>query len=316
MIDLARVGAWLDKPVVLDGVATTGSSSTTLFVRVGGLAAVLQHPPSGPTLPTAHDLTRQHRFLCAVGGAPRRVPVPRVVAFCDDAAVAGTPFMITERVEGVCLLGEATGGIDAAALARDAIDVLAELHTIDWAALGLTTAPGSYVERQIIRWRDQLARTPTAARLGELSPLTEWLLAHRPSTEERVIVHGDFGFHNLLVTRDRITAVLDWELATIGDPLVDLVGFVKSWGPGALSPNPANDLVARAAGALSRDELIARYEERSGRCFREQRPYYEAFSMWKSIGIFEGVHARSSGSRFVDEVPELVARLRQLVGQG
>jgi aminoglycoside phosphotransferase (APT) family kinase protein len=149
-----------------------------------------------------------------------------------------------------------------------------------------------------------------------LSPFTEWLLANRPPREEQVIVHGDFGFHNLLVTRDHVTAVLDWELATIGDPLVDLIGFVKSWGSGALSPNPANDVVAHGAGGLTRDDLIARYEERSGRCLRDRRHYYEAFSMWKSIGIFEGVHARSGGSRFIDDVPELVARLRQLVGQG
>jgi aminoglycoside phosphotransferase (APT) family kinase protein len=315
VIDLARVGAWLGEPVTLEGEATTGSSSTTLFVRVGAFAAVLQHPPLGPTLPTAHDLARQDRFLRAVRRGGRRVPVPRVVAFCDDTLVAGTPFLITERVDGVCLMGEATGEINAAPLARDAIDVMAELHAIDWQVLGLTTAPGSYIERQIIRWHDQLARTPTAARLGELSPLKEWLLAHRPRAEERVIVHGDFGFHNLLIDRDHVTAVLDWELATIGDPLVDLIGFVKSWGAGALSPNPANDVVAHAAGALTRDELVARYEEGSGRSFGEHRPYYEAFSMWKSIGIFEGVHARSGSSRFVDEVPELVARLRQLVDE-
>lgn len=313
MIDLARVGAWLGEPVALVGAATTGSSSTTLFVRIGDVAAVLQHPPAGPTLPTAHDLARQDRFLRAVGKAGRRVPVPRVVAFCDDAAVAGTPFLITERVDGVCLMGDATFGIDAAPLARDAVDVMVELHAIDWRALGLTSAPGSYVERQIIRWNDQLARTPTAARLGDLSSLTAWLLAHRPQSDAHVIVHGDFGFHNLLVARDHVTAVLDWELATIGDPLVDLIGFVKSWGAGALSPNPANDVVAHAAGALTRDDLVARYEERSGRCFREHRPYYEALSMWKSIGIFEGVHARSGGTRFVDEVPELVARLHELV---
>jgi aminoglycoside phosphotransferase (APT) family kinase protein len=315
VIDLARVGAWLGEPVALEGTATTGSSSTTLFVRIGAVAAVLQHPPAGPTLPTAHDLARQDRFLRAVGAGGRRVPVPRVVEFCDDAAVAGMPFLITERVDGVCLMGDTTCEIDAAPLALDAIDVLVELHAIDWRLLGLTTAPGSYVERQIIRWSDQLARTPTAARLGDLSPLKDWLLAHRLPAEQRVIVHGDFGFHNLLVARDHVTAVLDWELATIGDPLVDLIGFVKSWGTGALSPNPANDVVAHADGALSRDELIAHYEERSGRCFRDHRAYYEALSLWKSIGIFEGVHARSGGSRFVDDVPELVARLHQLVDE-
>ena len=316
MIDLARVGAWLGRPVVFEGAATTGSSSTTWFVRVDDRAAVLQFPPDGPTLPTAHDLTRQHRFLSAVATTGARVPVPKVIAFCDDLTAADVPFLISERVDGVCLLGDPTFAVDARALACDAIDIMAELHSIDWRTVGLTSAPGSYVERQIVRWRDQLSRTPTAARLGDLAPLTDWLLAHRPPVEDRVIVHGDFGFHNLLVTRDRVTAVLDWELATIGDPLVDLTGLVKTWGHEALSPNPANDVVSRADGAVSRGDLIARYEARSGRSYGEWQQYYEALSTWKSIGVFEGVHARSSDGRFADEVPQMVARLRQLVGQG
>ena len=316
MIDLTRVGAWLGRPVVFEGAATTGSSSTTWFVRVDERPAVLQHPPDGPTLPTAHDLTRQHRFLSAVAASRARVPVPRVIAFCDDTTTAGVPFLISERVDGVCLLAEPTFAIDARALAYDAIDVMVELHSIDWRGAGLTSAPGSYLERQIIRWRDQLARTPTAARLGDLSAMTDWLLAHRPPSEDRVIVHGDFGYHNLLVQRDRVTAVLDWELATIGDPLVDLTGFVKTWGHDALSPNPANDVVSLAEGAVTRDELIARYEARSGRSYGGLQHYYEALSMWKSIGIFEGVHARSSDGRFADDVLQLVARLRQLVDQG
>jgi aminoglycoside phosphotransferase (APT) family kinase protein len=315
VIDLARVGAWLGRPVVFEGAATTGSSSTTWFVRIDDRDAVLQHPPEGPTLPTAHDLTRQHRYLSAVAASGARVPVPKIIAFCDDTAVADVPFLISERIEGVCLLGERMFAVDARALAYDAIDIMAELHSIDWRGVGLTSAPGSYLERQIIRWREQLSRTPTAARLGDLTALTDWLLEHRPPVEDRVIVHGDFGFHNLLVARDRVTAVLDWELATIGDPLVDLTGFVKTWGHDALSPNPANDVVSLADGAVTRDDLIARYEAKSGRSFGARRHYYEALSTWKSIGVFEGVHARSSDGRFADEVPQMVARLRQLVGR-
>ena len=93
-------------------------------------------------------------------------------------------------------------------------------------------------------------------------------------------------------------------------------GFVKTWGHDALSPNPANDVVSLAEGAVTRDELIARYEARSGRSYGGLQHYYEALSMWKSIGIFEGVHARSSDGRFADDVLQLVARLRQLVGRG
>jgi aminoglycoside phosphotransferase (APT) family kinase protein len=316
VIDLDRVSAWLGRSVAVDGAPTTGSSSTTWFVRVDGVDAVLQHPPSGPTLPTAHDLARQARFMQAVAASGALVPVPRVLAFCDDPTVAGVPFLVTERVEGVCLLGAPDVAVDATALAFGAVDAMAALHSIEWQAVDLTSAPGSYLERQVRRWRDQLARTPTAERLGDLSMLADWLLAHRPAAEERAIVHGDFGFHNLLVSGDRVTAVLDWELATIGDPLVDLMGLMKSWGADALLANPANDVVSRAPGAPTRDELIDRYEDRSGRRLGGQRSYYEALSLWRSIGIVEGVHARSSGARFVDEVPELVRRLRALVTRG
>jgi aminoglycoside phosphotransferase (APT) family kinase protein len=314
VIDLDRVSAWLGRPLTVEGQATTGSSSTTLFIRAGDASAVLQHPPTGPSLPTAHDLARQHRFLTAVMGSA--VPVPRVIAFCDDANVAGAPFLITERKPGVCLLGASTVDIDAAALSVRSIDVLAALHAIDWARRGLTAPPSSYLVRQIDRWREQLARTPTASRLGDLEPIARWLREHRPEDEDRTIVHGDYGFHNLLATRNEITAVLDWELATIGDPLVDLMGFLKSWGADALSPNPANDAVALAAGAFSRDEMIARYERQAGRRFADRRHYYESFALWRSIGVFEGVHARSGGSRFVDEVPQLATRLREMIGLG
>ena len=197
---------------------------------------------------------------------------------------------------------------------RQAIDVLAAIHGIDWRAAGLSAAPGSYVERQILRWRDQLARTPTARRLGDLEPLWTWLLAHRPPDEDQTIVHGDFGFHNLLITADRVTAVLDWELATIGDPLVDLVGLLKSWGPGGDAVNPANDVVARAARALSRNELIARYEGATGRDYVTKRAFYDALALWRSIGITEGVFARGRGDHLADSVSAMVKRLRDLTG--
>ena len=110
------------------------------------------------------------------------------------------------------------------------------------AEAGLPVRPGRYLARQIERWRQQLDRTPTAARLGDLDPIEDWLAAHLPAAEETTIVHGDFGFHNLLVDPEggRRYAVLDWELATLGDPLSDLVSMVKGWGPDAAPPNPAN----------------------------------------------------------------------------
>jgi len=310
VIDLAKVGAWLGRTVSLAGRAEGGSSSVTLLVTVDGRPAVLQTPPPGERLATAHDLTRQYRYLSAIAGSA--VPVPGVLAFCGDESIAGSPFLITHRMPGVCLM-VVDLAIDGRALSVAAVDTLAALHRIDWRAKGLTAPEGSYLARQINRWTTQLAATPTASRLGDLSAATAWLRSHRPATEEATTVHGDFGFHNLLVTEDRIEAVLDWELATIGDPLVDLIGLIKSWGPGGLSPNPANAKVANAPGALTAEQMIDRYEASSGRDFRSHRHFYEAFSLFKSVGIFEGIHARSGATRFTDEPPDLVRRLLETI---
>jgi len=310
VIDVGRVAAWLGREIEVEGQASTGASNVTWLVRVDGEPAVLRHPPPGDRLPTAHDLAREHRFLGALQDTA--VPVPAVIAFCDDAGVAGVPFLLVGRVDGVCLLGPEPADLDAPALARGAVDVLAALHALDPVARGLSAPPGRYLERQLVRWHNQLERTPTAVRLGDLASIDEWLRAHLPAHEDVTIVHGDYGFHNLLVRRDRITAVLDWELATVGDPLADVTAFLKSWGASALSPNPANDAVALRPGAPTRDELLDRYERATGRSFAPNRAFYDVFGVWKSIGILEGVHARSGGARFADEVPQLVARARAM----
>ncbi len=310
--EVTRIARWLGVPVVLDGAATTGSSNSTFFVHVGGRAAVLRHPPRRPDrLPTAHDLVREATVLRGLAGLG--LPVPEVLALDPDASVLDVPLLVTARMPGVCLLATCPDALDPAALAADAVDVLAALHAVDPAVVGLDAPAGSYLVRQVERWRTQLTRTPTAARLGPLDDLVDWLLAHRPPEEGRTVVHGDYGFHNLLVSARRVEAVLDWELATLGDPVADLFGLLKSWGPDAVTPNPANDLVALAPGAPTRDELVARYEARTGRAVRPHVRFYDVFGCWRSIGIFEGIHARSGGTRFVDDTPRLVARARAMM---
>jgi len=310
--DVARVAGWLGRPLVVEGRATAGSSNVTWLVRIGDRPAVLRHPPrDAHRLPTAHDLAREARVLRALAGTA--VPVPEVLAECADASVIGVPFVITERCRGQCLLTAQVPGLDPVALAHGAIDALAALHAVDVAASGLEAPEGSYLIRQIDRWRDQLARTPTAARLGDLEPVVAWLRHQRPLDEARTIVHGDYGFHNLLVSADRVDAVLDWELATLGDPVADLFSFLKSWGPDAMAPNPANDAVALRPGSPTRDALLGRYEDATGREVRTRAPFYDAFGLWRSIGIFEGIHARSGGTRFRDETPKLVARITAMM---
>jgi aminoglycoside phosphotransferase (APT) family kinase protein len=304
----------LGRSVTVEGQASTGSSNVTWFILIDATPAVLRHPPIGPTLPTAHDLAREYRFLTALAGTA--VPVPDTIAFCDDSEVIGAPFLISTRMAGVCLLGAHPPLPDRRRLARSAVETLAAIHTVDTQKSGLAAPRGRYLARQIGRWRQQLSQTPTADRLGDLSPIEDWLVAHLPAAEETTIVHGDFGFHNLLVDPDGglVTAVLDWELATLGDPLSDLMSFVKGWGPDAAPPNPANRSFAEAGGWDPAPELLASwYESLTGRSFGDNRRFYEVFGRWRSIGITEGIHARTNGVRFADEVPSLVNRTMAMI---
>jgi aminoglycoside phosphotransferase (APT) family kinase protein len=315
-LDVDRIEGWLGRPVQVDGRASTGSSNVTWYIRVGGEAAVLRHPPLGLVLPTAHDLAREHRYLEVLAATP--VPVPGVIAFCDDLDVIGTPFLITTRMGGLCLLGEHPLVNDRTRLVRSAIRHLAAIHSVDWAAADLQAPSGRYLARQIGRWRTQLDRTPTAERLGDLDPLQDWLVAHLPDGEETTIVHGDFGFHNLLVdpTLSEVTAVLDWELATLGDPLADLISLTKGWGPQAAPPNPANDSFHSSSDRRwepEREQLMAWYESATGRCFGADRQFYEVWGRWRSIGIMEGIFDRSRGTRFVDDVPRLVQQTMAMI---
>ncbi len=314
VIDAGSVSRWLGRKVTVEGLASTGASNTTWLVLVDDVPAVLRHPPPGDTLPTAHDLRREGRYLAALADSP--VPVPQVLAFCEDADVIGVPFLLATRMGGICLLQGEVAVAEPRHLVKQATEVLARIHAVDWEAAGLVARPGRYLERQLWRWREQLRLTPTAGRLGDLGPIHDWLLAHLPPEEGRTLVHGDYGFHNLLVDpgRSDVTAVLDWELATIGDPLSDVVSFAKGWGPDAAPPNPANRWSRSDGRPPTQDEVIGWYESATGRRFGPYRQYYEVFGRWRSIGIMEGIFARSGGARFADEVPRLVESTLAMTG--
>ena len=310
--DVGRIERWVGQPLVVEGRASAGASNVTWLVRLADRPAVLRHPPrSSQRLPSAHDVVREARIVDALAGSP--VPVPEVLAVCDDHSVLGVEFVISSRLPGICLMTDIFDDPDRRRLAHDAVDRLVAIHALDPALTPLEARDGSYLERQISRWQTQLGRTPTARRLGDLAPIIGWLREHRPPTEERTLVHGDYGFHNLLVTTKAVTAVLDWELATLGDPVADLFSFLKSWGPNAGAPNPANDVVATGPGAVGRDDLVSRYARATGRDIEAHTAFYEAFSLWRSVGILEGIHARTGGARFVDEVPHLVATIESLI---
>jgi len=322
-IDLAGLTAWLaglfpDRPVdePTARLIAGGRSNLTYEVVHCGQSMVLRRPPLGHVLATAHDMHREYRVLTAL--APTPVPVPETLAYWPDETVIGAPFYLMEKVDGVVYrdsaalrpLGAEAGQALGAALA----DTLAALHAVDPEAVGLADfgRPEGFLDRQIRRWRKQLAASYTRPLPGA-EELAERLADTRPDSGRPAIVHGDFRLDNALVdpATHTINAVLDWEMATLGDPLTDLGLTCVYWdglddlGEG-IPPSPGS-----LPGWPSRAQLLERYGGRT-----DNLDWYVAFAYFKLAVILEGIHARYTQGLTVGEgfghigavVPELFAR--------
>lgn len=320
---LARELGDAELPVTIIGQAKSGSSNVTLFITRGDEQLVLRRPPRGDLLPTAHDVLREFRFLRALENT--QVPTPRPVAACGDKSVIGAPFYIMERIDGILLQDEYPAALDSPdarrAICEAAVDALAAIHAVDWRSRGLTDRPEPYLLRQLRLWERQLALTPTRGRLPGLETVAEWLAKHMPPVQEATIVHGDFGLHNMIISAAppvEVRAILDWEMATIGDPLADIVWFLRGWGEAPIR-NPANGITL-LPGSLSASQMFARYEARTGRTLQNFE-FYEVFSMWKGAVILEGLYsaylegtaANENVARFEYEVPQSVEKLLSLI---
>ena len=316
------------REVTISGFAASGSSNITAFLDVDGQRLVLRRPPVGELLPTSHDMIREYRFVRALENSA--VPVPPTVLACTDPDVLGAPFYLAHRIEGAVLQDAIPAGYadpaQVTALSEHVVDTLAVLHDVRWEHLDLPYRPGDYLQRQISRWTRQLELTRTASRLPGLPAVTGWIKARCPAQTEQVIVHGDYGLHNMIIgipPQARINAVLDWEMATIGDPLADLAWFISGWGRSQADggvKNPAN-VITTWPGAPPAADLLARYEQASGRTIGDWT-FYEAFTMWKGAIITEGLYsqfvhgtaANPAVIRFREEVPAQVAKLCELIG--
>ena len=287
-----------DGPLVVEGRSLSGNSNITAFIRFGDEQLVVRRPPPGDLLPSAHDMMREVRFLDVMAGTA--VPAARVRASCEDPALLGAPFYVMERKHGRVLQdGEPAHLRDPAVLGRlcdEAIDVLAAIHAVEWRGRDLPGRAGGYLARQFKRWSGQQSLTPSAKRLVGLDQVTAWIGDNLPEDGETTIVHGDYGLHNMIVGADtpEVVAVLDWEMATLGDPLADLVWFLQGWGA-ADTGNPATYVTAWP-GARSRDEMLARYARQTGRSLRNEL-FYRVFSTWKGIIVTEGLYSDHLGGR-------------------
>ena len=278
-----------------------GHSNETFYVTRAAEQWVLRRPPRGPLLPTAHDVVREYRVLQALKDT--NVPVPQPVLLCQDSGVIGAPFYLMQRVPGVVIREGLPPAFSDNLSARrglglELVDRLADLHAVDWARVGLQDfgKPTGYLERQVRRWSSQLDSSRTRP-TPDLDTVTIWLQEHLPESGPATIVHGDYRLDNAVYAPDapaRILAILDWEMATIGDPLADL-GYLLSFWREAQDPEPELSesawTVTSMPGFCSRVELVAQYAERTGRRM-DHVPFYTALATWKLAILLEGSYSR------------------------
>ncbi|MGX4640239.1 phosphotransferase family protein [Massilia sp. SYSU DXS3249] len=276
-----------------------GQSNPTFKLRAGAAQYVLRTKP-GPAsklLPSAHAIDREFRVMSAL--YETGFPVPRQIALCQDESVIGRAFFLMEFVEGRVLWEQSLPGMSSAergAIYDELNRVIAQLHTIDYAAIGLADygKPGNYFARQIERWTKQYEASKTEP-IEAMDRLIEWLPRNIPPGEDTSIVHGDFRLDNIIFhpTEPRILAVLDWELSTLGHPLADFSYHCMSWHipPGKFRGIAGLDLPA--LGIPDQEAYIQRYSERTGKTIRpEDFNFYLAYNMFRLAGIMQGIMKR------------------------
>jgi aminoglycoside phosphotransferase (APT) family kinase protein len=304
-----------------------GNSNETMMLSGGTERLVMRRPPRATIDSSAHNIGREETILAAL--APTAVPVPAPRGLCLEERVPEAPFLLMESIDGISLGDElpAEWAADPAsavtAIGEETVDALADLHTRDWRGIGLASfgRPDDFLARQVPRWRRQLEGY-SHRELADFEPVATWLEANRPDDVEPGILHGDFHVDNCLFasgSRPRLAAIIDWEMSTIGDPLLDVGLFLGFWGSEREQPMGMAwvQAISRAPGAIGREELARRYEARSGRSL-EHLPYYMALAFWKLAAIVEGAHAHFVAGRteapyaaaLEHDVPALLAEAR------
>lgn len=273
-----------------------GQSNPTFLVESAGRRVVLRKKPPGTLLPTAHQIEREYRILSALAGSG--VPVPDVFALCEDESVIGTPFYLMEHIDGLVFTDPRLSGIDPdtrRAIYRSAVAGLAAVHGVDVGAAGLAGLgrPSGYLERQVKRWSRQYEASRTD-RIEAMDALTRWLPAHLPPSPRTALVHGDYRIGNLVFDREtaRLAGVLDWELATLGDPFADLAYLCMGYHH---DPPGRPGLVAypgTASGVPAESELLNEYRRLAGIDEIPCWHFYLAFSFFRLAAILQGVYRR------------------------
>jgi len=296
-----------------------GQSNPTYYIETPSRRLVMRRKPPGQLLPSAHAIEREYQVMTALQGSG--VPVPETFLLCEKAEVIGTPFFVMEYVESSPMTDAALpdrSSEERRGIYRSMIETLARLHNVDWRAVGLSDygKPGAYVARQVHRWTSQYRASETE-RIDAMEHLIAWLSAHIPHDDDASIVHGDFRPGNLLLhpTEPRIAAVIDWELSTIGHPLVDLAHHAL------LFQTTPEDFGAfgggsRPIGVPTEQEHLDTYCRLTGRASLPDWNVYVVFAMFRFAAICQGIMGRVvSGTANDPDARRAGARARPLAEQ-
>ena len=285
-----------------------GHSNITYLLKRGDRTAVLRRPPRGPLPPTAHNVLREARLLSALEGTNARTP--KVFAACGDHAVIGSDFYVMECVDGDVIVDSVPAGLNTPEEHRrigdELVDALVEVHAVGWEAAGLEGfgKPTGYLDRQVSRFLGLWEHNKTRE-IAAVEQVGQWLRENLPESGPATIVHGDYRLGNTMYAHGapaRLVSIFDWEMATIGDPLADVGYLCTLWSDRADPDRGMFELgaVTRNEGFATRAELVARYEEKSGRSMHNLN-WYTALAIWKAVVFMEGNYKRASSGASDDE---------------
>ena len=283
-----------------------GHSNLTYLLRTPAREYVLRRGPLGPVAPKAHDMAREYMVLKAVH--PFFNAAPEVFHLCEDTSIIGAVFFVMERRRGIVMRDRIPPELAAftdypARVSRGFIDCLVELHAVDIEKHGLVSLgkPAGFLERQVRGWFERWNRAKTEE-IPLMERLIQWLTDHLPASPAPTLVHNDFKLDNLMLDAEdpgRIEAVLDWEMATVGDPLVDL-GLILCYWSQPSDPGGTKASLTSEPGWFSRDELIGRYAQQTGRDVSRIN-YYEVFALFKLAVVLQQIYVRFHRGQTQDE---------------
>ena len=286
----------------------SGASNLTYLVQIGDWEGVLRRPPFGPVPPKAHDMEREAGLLQKIAPVFPLAPMPYV--FCKDLSILGVPFYVMERRKGIVINNSFPQGVTPTGelcrqISLTVVETLVQIHAVDWQAAGLSEFghPEGFLARQVKGWIERYFRAQTDD-IPQVEPLTRWLAEHVPQSPAPTLIHNDFKLNNMILDNDltRPVAVLDWEMATVGDPLFDLAVSLTYW---VTSEDPEElqtvlPTVTTLPGFINRAEFMEIYAQKSGRDLSSMH-FYMTFAYFKLAVIIQQIYARWKKGQTQDE---------------